>query len=447
MTVRAGDDRSAPSIPAGPDGVSSGRLVFGLPSDVLVLTGVAFCVALGYGIVAPALPVFARSFQVSAAAASAVVSVFALVRLVGATPAGALVDRLGERTTLACGLVVVAVSSALAGLSASYTQLLVLRGFGGLGSAMFTVSSTSLLLRTVGPEQRGRATSVFNGGFLLGVVVGPALGGAITAISIRLPFFVYAGTLGLGLVVVRLLMPRGPAAPARREGDAAAAAADAEGARGGVSLVLRTAVASRAYRAALAVSFANGFTAFGLRAALVPLFVVEALRRTPALTGYGLLTAAAFQAALLLPAGSVADRVGRKIALVTGTALTTAGMALLALASGPPSFLASMAVLGLGAAFLGSAPAAIVGDVASGRRSGPLVAAFWMSSDLGAITGPLAAGAIVDLTGHFDPAFWVGAAVAAGSLLFAAAIPAARASSASAPSRAATSGASDTRQP
>ena len=84
----------------------------GMPREVVVLSAVAFCVALGFGIVAPAIPIFAQEFQVSAFWARSVISAFALMRLVGALPAGWLVDRVGERTTLIVGLTIVAVSSA-----------------------------------------------------------------------------------------------------------------------------------------------------------------------------------------------------------------------------------------------------------------------------------------------------------------------------------------------
>ena len=59
-------------------------LLAGLPREVAVLTAVAFCVALGFGILAPSLPIFARTFDVSALQASAVISVFALMRFVSA---------------------------------------------------------------------------------------------------------------------------------------------------------------------------------------------------------------------------------------------------------------------------------------------------------------------------------------------------------------------------
>jgi hypothetical protein len=40
------------------------RPLRGLPPEVRALTGVAFMVALGFGLVAPALPLFAREFGV-----------------------------------------------------------------------------------------------------------------------------------------------------------------------------------------------------------------------------------------------------------------------------------------------------------------------------------------------------------------------------------------------
>ena len=50
---------------------------------------------------------------------------------------------------MATGIYIVAVSSGLAGISQSYVQLLLLRGLGGIGSAMFTVSAFTLLLTSV----------------------------------------------------------------------------------------------------------------------------------------------------------------------------------------------------------------------------------------------------------------------------------------------------------
>ena len=355
----------------------------GLPREVGVLMAVAFAVALGFGIVAPAIPVFAREFGVGRTAAGAVISAFALMRFVSAFAGGQLVDRLGERRVLAVGIGIVAVSSALAGLSGSYWQLLVLRGVGGIGSAMFTVAAVSLLLRVVDADQRGRATGLFQGGFLIGGIAGPAFGGLLTGLSVRIPFFVYAGTLAVAGTVAMAYLSR--ATPAT------GAAGDERPQR----TSLPTALRSRAYRAALITNVGTGWALFGVRSSLVPLFVVEGLRRGPVWTGVGFVLGSVAQAGLLLPAGRLTDRRGRKPAMVLGGALATGSMLLLALSATVPAYLVSMAVFGVGAAFLGVAPAAVVGDTVQGR-GGSVVAAFQMASDLGAIVGPLAAGWLAD---------------------------------------------------
>src|SRR4029077_11602365 len=95
-----------------------------LPREVPVLTAVSFTVALGFGIVAPDIPAFARHFGVSTAAAASVVSAFALMRVVGALPAGRLVDRFGEPLVMAVGIAIVAVSSIVAGFSNSFAELI-----------------------------------------------------------------------------------------------------------------------------------------------------------------------------------------------------------------------------------------------------------------------------------------------------------------------------------
>lgn len=370
-----------------------------LPPEVAVLTAVAFSVALGFGIVAPAIPLFAKNFGVSNFAAGAVISVFALVRFVSAPVAGRLVNRLGERVVLATGIGIVGVSSMLAGFSGSYPQLLVLRGIGGFGSAMFTVSSFALLLRVVAPNQRGRAAGTYQTGFLLGAIAGPAFGGPLTAWSLRAPFFVYATTLLAAGSVATVFLAR----TALREHEVVAGTADQ------APTPLGTALRSSAYRAAVANNFAVGWAVFGVRSSLVPLFVVEGLRLGPSWTGAGLALSAVVQAIVLIPAGRLVDERGRRPFLRAGAAFGLAAGVAMAMAGGAPLFLLGMALYGTGSAMLGVSSAAIVGDVIGGRGGTP-VATFQMASDAGAFLGPLVAGALADAA-SFEVAFLASAAI------------------------------------
>src|SRR5699024_12273324 len=112
------------------------------PTEIKVLVAAAFVIAVGFGLVSPVLPAYARSFDVGVAAASVVVSAFAFFRLVFAPAGGALVVKLGERPVYVAGLVIVALRSLATAFAQAYVPLLVAGGRRGGGSAMLTVSAT-----------------------------------------------------------------------------------------------------------------------------------------------------------------------------------------------------------------------------------------------------------------------------------------------------------------
>ena len=380
-----------------------------LPREVKVLAVIAFVVALGFGVVAPAIPLFARSFGVGTTAVGLAVSAFAFFRFVSAFSGGTLVERFGERLVLASGLVIVAVTTGLAGLAGSFPLFLGLRAAGGIGSAMFTVAALSLLLRVAPPSHRGRAAATWQGGFILGGIAGPAFGGLLAELSPRLPFFLYAGFLLVaGSVGMLLLRSAEPDAAAPEASDVAGPDLSAG------PLRLGTALRSRAYIAALLANFGVGWVLFGVRNSLVPLYVTEELGRTVAWAGAGLLVGSVTQALGLLRSGRLVDGWGRRPSLIVGATLATAAMAVLVLPPALSAFLVSMAVFGLAASLLASAPAALVGDLSAGR-GGRVVAVFQMSADLGAIAGPLIAGWLTDVA-SFQVAFAVSTAVLAAGL-------------------------------
>ena len=390
-----------------------------LPREVWVLAIIAFVVALGFGIVAPAIPLFVRDFGVGTTAVGLAVSAFAFFRFVSAFSGGTLVERFGERLVLSTGLATVAITTGLAGLATNFPVFLALRAVGGIGSAMFTVAALSLLLRVAPPSHRGRAAATWQGGFILGGIAGPAFGGLLAELSPRLPFLLYAGFLLVAGAVSMVLLR--PAAVAQETDAPVDVGRDLHPDPVG----LRTALRSRAYIAALVANLGVGWMLFGVRNSLVPLYVTEELGRSVAWAGAGLLAGSAAQALGLLRSGRLADTWGRRPTLVLGAALATASTAALVL---PPAlwiFLAAMALFGVAASFLASVPAALVADV-SPARGGRVVAVFQMSADLGAIVGPLAAGWLTDVA-SYQAAFAVTTAVLGAGLLTALALPRAKA--------------------
>jgi MFS transporter, DHA1 family, tetracycline resistance protein len=376
-----------------------------LPREIWVLAAAAFVIAVGYGLVAPALPTFARSFDVGIAAASFVVTAFAIFRLLFAPASGRLVGRFGELPVYLVGLGIVAVSTGATAFAADYWQLLVFRSLGGIGSTMFTISSISLLVRLAPESMRGRASGLWATGFLLGNVTGPLVGGGLVTISLRAPFLAYAVMLLVALVLTGVLL-RGRTAEASSDDLPVA------------SLSLRTALGHRAYRAALVANFANGWAVFGVRVAIVPLFVVEALGQQPAWAGLALAVFAAGNAVTLVAAGPLADRMGRRPPILVGLAVAGVGTAVIGLVDDPLLFLGISLVAGLGSGLINPPINAVVADVIGrGVRGGTVLAAFQMAADIGAIIGPVLGGVLAEFTGY-GTAFGVTGGVIIVALLF-----------------------------
>ncbi len=387
--------------------IRNSKWLAGLPREVAVLSVIAFFVAIGFGIVIPAIPVFGRSFGVSAFAASSVVSVFALMRFVSSPISGKLVDLFGEKRVLASGLIIVSISSLLSGFAQTFTELLIWRGAGGVGSAMFTVSAFSLILRLAKPNQRGRAVSAFNGGFLIGGLAGPAVGGIVISISLRAPFFVYAVSLMFAAATAIIMLKKASLYDVSKD--------DIENNKEGIFAFIK-ALKIQPYAAALSVNLATGFISFGLRSAILPIFVVEGLLQKPSLIAIGFLVTSITQAIFLSRAGRTTDDVGRKPSMIIGTSSILFAVVILIILPTTVGFLLSMAIGGIAAAFMGAAPAAVVGDVIGNKKSGSLIAGFQMTTDFGSIVGPLVAGYLVDQAG-FNWAFASGAVVAIFALV------------------------------
>lgn len=377
-----------------------------LPVEVGALAAVAFMVAVGFGVVAPAIPLFAEHFGVSKTEASAVISAFAAARLVTAPFAGRMVNAFGERVMLSAGIGIVAVSSLLAGFSGDYWQLLVLRGVGGVGSIMFSVSASSLLIRVTPPDQRGRAQGVFAGGFLIGSIAGPALG-FVAVWSLRAPFFLYAGTLVVAGAIALSALQHSELA--------------ARPVPGGVSLRLGAALRNRAYIATLLTNLAEDWAIVGARSAMVPLFVHDALGLSSIWTYVGFFALSAVSGVLLMPFGRRADTSGRRPVLLGGLVIGAISLACVPLVNGAGGLVAVMAVLGVAGAALSVASGAILGDVVGGR-GGTVVATYQMAGDVGTVVGPLVAGWLADAHGY-GAAFGVAAAVVAVPIVAVAAAP------------------------
>lgn len=357
-----------------------------IPTEIKVLVAAAFVIAIGFGLISPVLPQFAQSFDVGVTAASVIVSAFAFFRLLFAPAGGSLVTRLGERPVYLIGLVIVALSTGASAFAQSYWQLLIFRSLGGIGSTMFTVSAMALLVRLAPPLLRGRVSSMYGSAFLIGGVIGPVIGGFLGEFGMRVPFVVYGVALLIAAGIVGLMLRGSPLRVDPTQGALP-------------PMTVGEALRDSAYRSAMVSAFANGWTNFGVRVAILPLFAVAVVGETWA-AGVALAVGAAATALTLQYSGRLADSIGRRTPIIVGLVLSALSMGTMGLAGGLVVILALTAVLGVGSGLLNPAQQATVADVVgNGRSGGKVLATFQMCQDAGGIGGPVLVGVVADTAG------------------------------------------------
>ncbi len=272
-----------------------------IPREIWVLVAAAFIIAAGFGLVSPIIPQFARSFDVSTTAASAVVSVFAASRLLFAPASGKLIDLIGSRKVYITGLLTVAVTTGAVAFAQEYWHILAFRAIGGIGSTMFTVSAAGLIVRIAPPSIRGRASSTYATAFLLGSVIGPVAGSGLAVLGMRPPFLIYGVSLILASAVVwKLLRPE--------------VIHDLESHDESAPMLASEAVKNPAYRSALISGFANGWVNFGVRVSTVPLFAAMLFPKGTAVAGMVLAAFAVGNAGCLQFFGQTCRFTGKKAA-------------------------------------------------------------------------------------------------------------------------------------
>src|SRR5438093_555321 len=179
------------------------------------ITSVAlFMVTLDNLVVTTALPVIRRDLHASLSQLEWTVNAYTLTFAVLLLTGAALGDRFGRRLMFSVGLGIFTLSSAAAALAPSATALDLARAAQGVGGAIVTPLTLTILSAAVPPERRGLALGAWGGIGGLAVAIGPLVGGAVVeGISWQWIFWlnVPIGLILAPLAFVRLEESRGPA--------------------------------------------------------------------------------------------------------------------------------------------------------------------------------------------------------------------------------------------
>ncbi len=163
----------------------------------------------GFGIVLPLLPFYARDLGAGGLQVGLLVTVYSAVQLVMAPLWGRISDRFGRRRVLILGLLGSAAAYIVFARADSLALLFLSRIVGGIGGSTIPVAQ-AYIADVTPPTRRAGNMGLIGAAFGLGFVIGPALGGILAGVSPgspAAPGYVAAGLCFANALVAALWLP------------------------------------------------------------------------------------------------------------------------------------------------------------------------------------------------------------------------------------------------
>ena len=333
-----------------------------------------FLVAMGYSIIVPVLPLYARDFGASNIQIGAVIAGFALTRTAFNIPAGIFAGRVGSKKSMLLGLIFVGVTSAVIGLARNYEIILLARTSAGVGSAFYVTSSVTYMAELTSTGKRGRSMSIYDGVGMVGSSIGPAIGGVLVYWGGRnLPFLAYACFLFAAAAIVQLLLPEATQRPQRQFPN---------------YLDVKRTYGDKSFLSVNTATFMYSFVLTSMQFTIIPLFAVGNVGLNSLQIG-GLFTVLSVaELATFIPIGSLSDRVGRKPFMISSLIVSSVVLILMSRTSTPIGFSLAMGFLGFGSGLAGPMDAWI-SDLAPVDKLSVAIGLYRTLNDIGVVTGPI----------------------------------------------------------
>ncbi len=357
---------------------------------LFVLFIAIFTVMMGFGVVIPAMPYYARTLHGDAVFIGAMMASYSLAQFLIAPFWGRLSDRYGRKPFLILGLLGFAISFLWFGLSNSLVGLMASRALGGLLSAAALPAAFATVSDLTTEENRAKGMGVVGAAMGLGMVFGPAIGGWLGHYGLSVPFFAASGIALLAALLAFVMLPE---SLPRRDSDAPAPA------RAGFFQNLRE--TPKAAWGLLTVTFLSTFAFAGFETVFA-LFVQDRLFLDPQASArtVGMLLAVMGLVSALVQGGLVGRLItqsGERLVLALGLGLMALTMLSISATSASAfAFACILAIMGIAHGVLRPA---ISSGISKGAGSAQGAALGMMSSfdSLARVLGPMLAGVLYAL--------------------------------------------------
>lgn len=171
-----------------------------------VLMVSAFVDMIGFALILPLLPFYARRFGASPLVVGALIGSFAFAQMVTSPLWGRLSDRVGRRPVILCGLGLSAFAFVIFAHADSLALLLLSRLLQGAGAGTLS-ATTAYVSDSAAPEERAKALGWLTACSSAGVMVGPAIASFTVRFSHAWPGYIAAALCVLNLLFAWRWLP------------------------------------------------------------------------------------------------------------------------------------------------------------------------------------------------------------------------------------------------
>ncbi|MBD2124587.1 MFS transporter [Trichocoleus sp. FACHB-262] len=372
---------------------------------------------LGAGILVPVIPFLVGQFNQDALMVGLLALSFYAAQFLATPALGSLSDRFGRRPVLIISVLGTGISHFLFGFANSLWLLFAARLLDGITGGNISVAQ-AYIADASAPQDRTKNFGLIGAAFGVGFIMGPALGGWLSQISLQAPAFVAGGlsliTTAFGFFVLPESLP-----PARRvKGTITLKDLNPLGQVGG-------ALQRLGLRGLLLANFAQNFAFSALQTNFV-LFTFIRFGLGPAQNG-SIFAYVGFVSGLMqgLITGQLARRFYERKLMAIGLAMMAFGYAGLALAPEIPMLYLALTFTAVGSGITNPTLTSLISKQVSSQEQGTVLGATQALASLALIVGPVWAGITFDKLGPSAP-YWTGAVWLAIAVLFAGGARAAR---------------------
>src|SRR5256885_9416839 len=173
---------------------------------LLIIFLTIFVNLVGFGIIIPLLPFYARTFGASPLVVGLLFAVFSGCQLIAAPALGDLSDRYGRRPVLIFSLLGTVVSFVMLAMAHSIVMLFLARIVDGLSGGNIS-TARAYVADITEPKDRARAYGLIGAAFGLGFIMGPALSGVLVQVSYTAPIWAAAALTFVAAAMAWLWLP------------------------------------------------------------------------------------------------------------------------------------------------------------------------------------------------------------------------------------------------